>query len=121
MSWYRHEVVIATFDHELRLAARQIFKEVGEEMLARFSVLESPGLVLLPSPVNGFTTIMLGPDGGRRHRAEADAGDAIRDLFVEKLETLYGEEGQKVRWAEVRYGDEMEQVPRVTRHDGWAP
>ncbi len=123
MSWYQHHVIVATFYNYMRKDAARVFEEVGEEMRKRFEALdlEPPGLVSFRAPMNGYTTIMLAPDCSKEGHPESDAGDAVRDFFIQKLGEFRDEDGQPVKWIEVQYGEDMEgHAPSVTRHYGEA-
>lgn len=73
------------------------------------------------SPVNGYRTFCVVPDGSKEGWSESDSGDGRRDAFVAYCEgTRYGDGSGPLDWAEVQYGDE-ERETLVVRHSDERP
>lgn len=67
----------------------------------------------IDSCVNSKTTIILGPDGSKKGWADAEAGEVLRDRFIEFLKTFDYEDGSSPwSWVEVGYGEFGQKVLR---------
>lgn len=62
---------------------------------------------IIHSPVNGYYTFLVGPDGSKEGWKPSDQGDAARAAFIAWLEAQrYEDHSSPIDWAEVQYGDE---------------
>lgn len=69
---------------------------------------------VIESPVNGYRSFLVAPDGSKEGWDDSDAGDKRRDAFVDWLRSL--EDGW-LAWAEVRYGDDDGQAAVIRGSD----
>ena len=74
---------------------------------------------LIPSPVNGYLTFLVAPDGRKEGWRESVTGDAARDAFVAYLQAT--DDGcESITWIEASYGDDEDSEPTVGRHSRMA-
>jgi hypothetical protein len=86
-----HAIVVTAFDHKDAETIRWKAVDLG---LTTTNVTDSP--------VNGYASFMVVPDGSKEGWSASDAGNNQRDEFLEWLTML----GPTCSWAEVQYGDE---------------
>lgn len=106
MGYMRHHAIIVTGDMDYRphefIAARE-----------RAKTLFGPTLVspIIDSPINGYRSFLIAPDGSKEGWEESDRGDGARDQFKEWLrrERIF------LDWVEVQYGDD-EGVAKIVAH-----
>jgi hypothetical protein len=76
------------------------------------------GMIVTPvtaTPLNGYNSFMVCPDGSKRGWPEAAKGDKQRQAFIDWLENgALRDDGSYLKWAEVQYGDDDRQT-LVTR------
>ena len=108
MSSITHKaIVVTTYD---RARAEQALHAVP-------STMSASGLV--QSNVNGYWTIIVGPDGSKLGWANETVGARGRDEFINWLEQQRFEDGgSPFEWVEVEYGRDVPELgrePAVTR------
>lgn len=108
MGYMRHHAIIMTsFDDVLIKEARD-----------KANKLFSEGMVseLLMSPVNGYCSFFIAPDGSKEGWNESDEGDDAREEFKTwLLSKRYEDNSSPIDWAEVQYGDE-DRVTKIVTH-----
>src|SRR5947208_3455939 len=97
MGHIRHHMIVVTSfsDTELRSA-----KERADALFPAVTDI-------VESPLNGFRSFFIAPDGSKEGWEDSDAGDQQRSEFVDYLRTFAYEDGSSsLTWAEVQYGDD---------------
>lgn len=121
MGYMRHHAIIVSGndgygDETMQKAhaeAKNIFPHVSE---------------ILPTPVNGYVSFFIPPDGSKEGWHDSHKGDARREMFIDFLKSLAYDDGStSVKWVEVYFADDMDQAEveshnhaeaRITQHDG---
>jgi hypothetical protein len=103
-----HNAILATtWDKEYVEIIRAWVEELKcERLLPSFHDPRSL-FVFGPELINGYTTVVMLPDGSKEGWAESDYVDELRDRFIERLE-----EEDKWDWIEVGYGEYGQKVLR---------
>jgi len=98
MGYIRHHGIIVTaYDEDRIKAAHRKAQDIGLDVTE-----------IADSPVNGYRTFCVVPDGSKEGWTESKQGNQRRDAFAEWLEDQIFEDGSSpYDWAEVQYGDEM--------------
>jgi len=98
MGYIRHHgMIVTSYDEERIEAAHEKARDIG------MTVTE-----VVESPVNGYRSFCVAPDGSKEGWDASEKGDAQRDELVSWLESKSFEDGSApYDWAEVQYGDEM--------------
>lgn len=100
MGYMRHHAIIVTTWHEARAEAAR------GEAVGVFAG-RAPVSPLLASPINGYWSFMVGPDGSKQGWSDSDRGDEARDALVAWLHAQRYEDGSSAfSWVEVQYGDD---------------
>jgi len=107
MGVINHNAIIATtWDHKDSEAKMKEFiasLPYGEQLL----------FVWRDSPYNGFTTVIMVPDGSKEGWGASDEIDNLRDRFVAAIESMKYEDGSNPwRWVEVGYGEYGQKILR---------
>jgi hypothetical protein len=103
MGYMRHHAIVVTgFDGKHVRRAR--------DQAVRLDMCVSD---ISSSPVNGYSSFCVFPDGSKEGWTDSHEGDARRDLLVEWMKSRF-DEGY-LDWAEVQYGDD-DYDTRVVRH-----
>lgn len=99
MSCARHHAMIVTsWNWPLMDAALATAQELG-----------LPVSQLVQSPINGYRTLFIAPDGYKSHMDESDDYDRKRDAFIDWLNShRYEDTSSPFNWMEVLYGDPCE-------------
>jgi len=99
MGLIQHDAVIATTDSK---EERMAFYRWMEELTAAEEAL----FVFGKAAINGFYTIVLLPDGSKAGWAVSHKGDALRQRFVNFLESRrFGDGSSAWDWVGVSYGE----------------
>lgn len=117
MRFIRHHAIIVTSgDHE-----GHALREQAHELARGATLNEDFGTApavspIVASPVNGYRSFCVFPDGSKEGWLDSKSGDAIRDRLIALLRsTLYDNGSGPLDWVEVRYGGDDEDAA-VTRH-----
>lgn len=108
MGYMRHHAIVVTSFSVERIApahtqAKSLFSQVSE---------------IIQSPINGYWSFLVAPDGSKEGWQESADGDASRDTFVSWLEAQRYEDGSSpLDWAEVQYGDDDRETKIVRDSD----
>lgn len=107
MGYMRHHAIVVTgYKRETVKTARTVAVEAG--------LNPTP---LINSPVNGYVSFFIPPDGSKEGWTDSEMGDARRAALIEYLDTQRFEDGGSfLDWVEVQYGDD-ERVTMVTAHN----
>ena len=104
-----HAIVVTTWDTDL-----------VPKLLESAHKMDLEVLCSQPTYVNGYTTIVLCPDGSKEGWDESDRGDAARFAFKAWLHTFdYEDGGSPLEWVEVAYGSDDNRA--VVTDDAWWP
>jgi len=105
-----HAIVITGYNRDkVEVIRDEIIALAGRDMTS----MVSPTLY---SPLNGYATLCIAPDGSKEGWPDSDHGDTFRQQIVALLTSYRYEDGSSpVAWAEVQYGDD-EKVTRIVRH-----
>lgn len=97
MGYMRHHgIVVTSFSDEKIREAHKAAKNTGLTLTN-----------LVRSPVNGYSTFFVCPDGSKEGWWDSDNGDSQRGSFIKWLEGERYEDGSTIfAWAEIQYGDE---------------
>ncbi len=92
-----HAIVITTYKNdELHKVATKA-KELGLQVLGPSE----------ESPVNGYFSLLICPDGSKEGWPESEEGNKLRRKFIEWLETQRHEDGSSwLEWVEIAYGND---------------
>lgn len=72
---------------------------------------------LIYSPINGYISFFIAPDGSKEGWVVSDIGDNMRDNIIDFIDSLKYEDGSScIRYTEVFYGDE-DGESKVERHN----
>lgn len=99
MGYMRHHAILVTSWDASRIEtahekAREIFSEA----------MVGP---LMESPINGYVTFLVIPDGSKEGWEHSEQGDTQRAEFVSWLNRQrYEDQSSWLKWAEVQYGDD---------------
>lgn len=109
MGYMRHHAIVLTgYDEKL-------VNNIHEKALIIFGGHVSP---IVESPVNGYHTFLIPPDGSKEGWFDSCAGDNHRAEFIRYLEELqYEDKSSPVSWAEIQYGDDDGET-RITHGKG---
>ncbi len=92
-----------------------------KDRMARHAHAEAEllGLVvsaIAPSPLNGYSSFCIFPDGSKEGWPESDEGDSQRSRWIEWAKSQAFEDGSSaLSWVEVQYG-ECDAGAEVTNH-----
>ena len=110
MGYMRHHAIVVTGPESVYLSKATI-QEVRD---ACFDIAGEVVSDLVKSPMNGYLSFFVAPDGSKEGWAESDDGDDKRKAVIELLESLRYEDGStSYKYAEVQYGDD-EKETKVT-------
>ena len=102
-----HAIVITTWQEDLVPKLLASARELDLEVL-------SSG----PTYINGYSTIIILPDGSKEGWEESDRGDSMRTLFKTRLQDFEYEDGSSpLEWVEVAYGSDDARA--VVTDDAW--
>jgi hypothetical protein len=102
-----HAIVVTTYDEATIIEARAKAVEIG------CAVSE-----IVNSPINGYRSFFVAPDGSKLGWVESDRGDAQRDQFVAWIRAeAFGDGSSYLDWAEVKYGDDDDVASLVRAGD----
>ncbi len=96
-----HNAVIATTWNKERADSTRSW-------IASLSKKEQNLFMISNEKSNGYITIICGPDGSKEGRPESDAGDALRETFIQHIEEdKYDEDNETSpwNWVEVEFGE----------------
>lgn len=108
MGYMRHHAIVVTGDYgdyieNAHSKAAELFFNVSG---------------ILESPVNGYKSFFIPPDGSKEGWAQSDDGDKDREEFVNYLNSLRYEDGSSpLDWAELFYGDDNGDA-QIVNHSG---
>lgn len=114
MGYICHNAIIVTaFDQKYikpaHKKAREIFSQPTDGESAKWNIV-SP---IVNSPLNGYASFFVAPDGSKEGWPESDAGNGKRETFIrwmiEEKDRLY------LDWAEIQYGDDGG-VTKIVHH-----
>jgi hypothetical protein len=107
MGYMRHHAILVTsWDEESIRRAHQAAEATGATVTG-----------IVDSPMNGYGTFLVAPDGSKEDWPDSDQGDRAREELVRWLQAQAYEDGSTpFDWAEVQYGDE-DGDNRVLQHD----
>jgi hypothetical protein len=117
MGYIRHNAIIVTawdlkYLKPAHQEARKIFSPPLDAGCDKAWYIVS---TILFSPMNGYCSFFVAPDGSKEGWADSDMGDNKRDRFItwminqQKTNDLY------LDWAEVQYGDDDRET-KIVRH-----
>lgn len=98
-----HAIVVTAGSREVRIARK---KALGLG-------LHCSGPV--PSPVNGYVSFLIAPDGSKEGWGESAHGDDARAEWIAWTKT---QDRLYLHWALVRFGGDQPELTRVERHNG---
>ena len=99
-----HAIVVTSYDEKI---------EPAHAKAVELGCNPSP---IMDSPMNGYRSFFVPPDGSKEGWDESNAGNDRRDLFIEWLRSqVYNDLSSWIDWAEVQYGDDNEHT-YVVRH-----
>lgn len=112
MGYMRHHTIVVTSwkKEHLRIAHAEAESRFGDTCSE-----------IIESPINGYLSFFIAPDGSKEGWYESNKGDEHRDQFIKwilatKEQRKHGD-GFYVDWVEVFYGDD-ERLAKITRHSG---
>ena len=73
---------------------------------------------IVNSPVNGYMSFFVAPDGSKEGWAESYTGDENRIEFINYLQSIrYTDTSSPLSWIEIFYGDD-DKIADIIQHDG---
>lgn len=101
MGWIRHHaIVVSSWNKELVGEARSKAADLG------CAVSE-----IVASPVNGYHSFFIAPDGSKEGWEDSESGDHRREAFKVWTHSKRHEDGSSsLRWAEILFGDDDYEV-----------
>ena len=115
MGYMRHHAIIVTgYEQEAVEEMRKVAVGLWNDVYTGHGDhLVSP---VVASPMNGYYSFCVFPDGSKEGWVISKAGDEIRDALIETLNTLrFSDKSSPFDWVEFQYGDDG-RVTRITRH-----
>jgi len=120
MGYMRHHMIVVTsYDERLIISAHSRATDLftQDDWRGRTVAGVTP---IMTSPVNGYYTFFVAPDGSKEGWEDSDRGDRSREELVNWLEAQrFEDRSRPLKWAVVQYGDD-DHDNRVLRHDGEA-
>ena len=118
MGYIRHHAIVVTsWDKKLVEKARRKAMRIFNVKSPYGNI---PKLVstIITSPVNGYYSIFIAPDGSKEGWEESDNGDVNRDNFINWInEQAYEEDNSNsLSYAELFYGDD-EGKSKIVKHN----
>jgi hypothetical protein len=110
MGYIRHHAIVVTsyasFGSSLEDAhekAKEIFNTMNHYNDSRNNVVSE----IVVSPVNGYASFFIAPDGSKEGWEESQDGDTKRELFIRWInEQAYEDGSNSISYAELFYGDD---------------
>ena len=100
MGYVKHDMIAVTAFSEERMT---LFEQAATAL----------GLTLAGpvwSPVNGYLTTFVAPDGSKEGWPESDEGDSARVKIIEWLNAQrYGDNSSPYEWVHVQYGSDIDE------------
>jgi len=110
MGYIRHDAIIATSWNDKHIAAaRAKAEEIG---LTCSEIVESP--------INGYKSFMIAPDGSKEGWGDSDKGIAMRAEWVAWMRSHDPEKEpcMWVDWAHVNFGGDDDELSTLADHSG---
>lgn len=105
MGMFKHHAVLVTcWSQKTAKRARRKARRLFRELVSK----------IVESPLNGFWTFFVAPDGSKEEWDESFAYDRRRAAFVAWLRRQASEHNTLLDWVEVQYGDEFGRPSEVT-------
>jgi hypothetical protein len=110
MGWIRHHGIVVTS------RKAELLKEAHAMACTTFATVTS----IVASPINGYATFFIAPDGSKEGWADSELGDKKRDAFVKWMDAQAYEDGSNaLAWLEYEH-DVDNGTACVTRFQGSA-
>lgn len=107
MGYIRHHAIVVTGYCEKDISKAQT--KAKKLSMAVSNIVESP--------LNGYFSFFVAPDGSKEGWAESAAGDETREDFINYLNSMrYSDTSSPLSWIEMFYGDE-ENKASIVQHD----
>lgn len=111
MGYMRHHAIIVSTSDE---------KFAAEALKQALEIFGDNGQVGPPmkSPVNKYSTFLIGPDGSKESWTDSEDGDSCRAAMIAWLDNKRYDDGSSpLEWVEIQYGDEMGETVIVSHSD----
>lgn len=96
--------------------------ETIEKAHAKATELRCSVSNIVASPVNGYKSFLIAPDGSKEGWGDSDVGDAQRKAWIAWSKDLRYEDGSSsLHWCEVRFGSDDADAQIVTHEWADAP
>jgi len=103
MGFIRHDAIIVTAGHAIYIEeAKNKAEEIG---------LEASRIV--ESPMNGYLSFLIAPDGSKEGWEDSNEGDAMRDEWIAWAK----DHGDGICWGHVSYGGDEPDRARLVDHN----
>lgn len=99
MGYYRHHAIVVTDMTFRRIPGAPMVQPI-DRAHAKAVELGMTVTPLVSSPLNGFESFMIAPDGSKEGWHDSDKGDAAREAWVAWLKGS----GEYIDWAIVAFG-----------------
>ncbi len=100
-----HAIIVTTSNQEGAKVAHEKAVEIFQAPFGHFK-RTCPVSEILASPVNGYYTFLIPPDGSKEGWSDSDTGDERREQFIAWLNSQrYEDNSSPYDWAEIQYGD----------------
>lgn len=94
MGYMRHHAIVVTcFGEKIEIAHKKAKEIIGDELVS----------AIIDSPINGYKSFFICPDGSKEYWNESDKYEARRTIFIGWLKH---EDNYSYNWALIQYGDE---------------
>jgi len=118
MGYMRHHALVITGSDypESKKIIRKVHRMSKDRAIdyVGTSKIVSP---LMYSPLNGYLSFFIAPDGSKEGWQESELGDSMRDSIIDFIDSFTYEDGSLcINYTEVFYGDE-EGRSEVERHN----
>ena len=109
MGYMRHHTIVVTSWDEKILATAHA---------EAYRIFDATVSEIVLSPVNGYVSFFVAPDGSKEGWDSSDTGDAKRAEFIAWLRTQVYEDGSSsLTWFEAFYGDDDREC--AVEHHNW--
>lgn len=104
MGYIKHNAIIVTGWQPVAM----------NEAIQKAISLSLPISELIDSPVNGYASFFIAPDGSKEGWQDSLAGDDARNKFIDWMKS---KSDFYLDWAEVRYGGDERDLACMERHN----
>lgn len=103
-----HCIVVASWDENALAGAHQLARKTFRPLVAETNPQSEIVSPIISSPVNGWTSFYIAPDGSKEGWEESDQGNEMRETFIKWLDSQrYSDGSFRFSWFECVFGSEV--------------